>query len=253
MFCVKCGKELKEGEIFCNKCGNKINDNNDNVDNNNKTKKIFVIGAIILAFLFFISLITDTIMMSFIYLIFFIVDIVYIFNNKKAKNDDILTTDMEIYIAQLEIKPESNKRIKNVAKYLETIIMPNEKILAVAYAYIYAIVTDKRVIIRAEKSGCVTIIPIEKITTVTQNGGRVYINNQTWVNLQSIELANKFMNIVNNQVSSFQTLNQAIKIENKIVTEETITSQLQKLSDLHDAKVLTDYEYSMKKQELLNK
>lgn len=164
----------------------------------------------------------------------------------------VLTTDMELYIAQLEIKPKSNKDIKNVARYLESTIMPNEKIIAVAYAYIFAIATDKRIIIKSLTSSYTNIIPIEKITSVTQNGSRVYIN-QNWVNLSTIELATKFTNIVNNQVSSFQTVGQSIKIENKIVTEETITSQLQKLSDLHEAGVLTDYEYSIKKQELLDK
>ena len=61
------------------------------------------------------------------------------------------------------------------------------------------------------------------------------------------------VNVINKIVSSIQTIDQTIKIENKIVTEESITSQLKKLSDLHDAKVLTDYEYSIKKQELLDK
>lgn len=172
--------------------------------------------------------------------------------NKGSTKNNLLATDMEIHIAQLEIRPKANKDIKKIASYLESVIMPNEKILAVAYTYIFTIVTDKRVIIKGDKSNYTNIVPIEKITSVTQNGTRIFLN-QNWVNLFSVDLANDITNLINNQVASNQTLGQAIKIENKIITEETITSQLKKLSDLHDAKVLTDFEYSMKKQELLDK
>ena len=174
----------------------------------------------------------------------------------KNKEDDIdnsfLLTDMEIYISQLEIRPKSNKTIKKIATYLENTIMPNEKILAVAYVNIYTIVTDKRIIIKGANSSYINIIPIEKITSLTQSDSRIFIN-QSWVNLLSTNMATKVMNIINNEISKTQTVKSAIKIENKIVTEETIASQLKKLSDLHDAKVLNDFEYSMKKQELLEK
>lgn len=176
----------------------------------------------------------------------------YLYYKENDTSKDILTTDMEIYIAQLEIHPTKNKLIKKVASYLENIVMPNEKILAVASTNIFTIVTDKRVIIKGETSNYINIIPIEKISSVTQNGSVIFIN-QNWINLLSVDLANKLTNLINNVVSSTQTVQQAIKIENKIVTEETITSQLQKLSDLHKAGVLTDYEYSVKKQELLDK
>lgn len=171
---------------------------------------------------------------------------------EKITKNNLLATDMEIYIAQLEIRPKANKDIKNIAVYLENTVMPNEKILAVAYTNIFTIVTDKRVIIKGDKTNYINIIPMEKISSVTQNGTRIFIN-QNWVNLFSVDLAREITDLINNQVSSSQTVGQAIKIENKIVTEETITSQLKKLSNLHDAKVLTDFEYSMKKQELLDK
>ena len=145
-----------------------------------------------------------------------------------------------------------NKTIKKIATYLENTIMPNEKILAVAYVNIYTIVTDKRIIIKGANSSYINIIPIEKITSLTQSDSRIFIN-QSWVNLLSTNMATKVMNIINNEISKTQTVKSAIKIENKIVTEETIASQLKKLSDLHDAKVLNDFEYSMKKQELLEK
>lgn len=176
----------------------------------------------------------------------------YYKGDSKTSDKDLLTTDMEIYIAQLEIKPQKNKLIKKVAKYLDSIIMPNEKVLAVAYSYLFTIITDKRIIIKGDRSNYTNIIPMEKVTSVTQNGTRLFIN-QNWINLLSVNLATEIMELINSQVSSTQTVKETIKIENKIVTEETITSQLQKLSDLHKAGILTDYEYSVKKQELLDK
>ena len=194
-----------------------------------------------------------------IFLIFILVGIYYIYihfkQESKCSNKNNLITDMEIYISQLEIRPEANKNIKTIANYLENIVMPNEKILAVGSAWSimgtnFAIVTDTRVIIKGSSIEIIT--PIEKIETVIQNGTVVTVNNN-WINLLSIDKANKIVNLINKQISSIKTIGQTIKIENKIITEETITSQLKKLSDLHDAKVLTDFEYSMKKQELLDK
>jgi len=231
-----------------------------------KTNKMIAISVamvtIFLAIIFgviYISTPADSSLMALaiVFLIIGIAVVVYVFMSGKGGEKDVLTTDLEIYIAQLEIKPASNRDIKKIASYIETIIMPNEKIIAVAHASstlvsVFAIVTDKRVILKSGTTEWVTITPIEKVTNITQNGSMAFVN-ETWINLKSVQLATKFVNIVNNQASSFQTVNQAIKIENKIVTEETITSQLQKLSDLHQANVLTDYEYSIKKQELLDK
>jgi histidyl-tRNA synthetase len=166
---------------------------------------------------------------------------------------------MEIYIAKLELKPESNKNIKIIAQYLENIIMPNEEVLAVLvnshevmFGTYFIIVTNKRVILKSKFNGIEIMTPLDKVQTVMQNGTIANVNGNG-INLHSVEKANKIVSLINKQVSSTQTVSETIKIENKIVTEESITSQLQKLSSLHDAKVLTDYEYSIKKQELLDK
>lgn len=198
-------------------------------------------------------------MIIFIICLFIGIYFIYRFykENKGTTKNNLLATDMEIYIAQLEIRPKANKNIKKVASYLESVIMPNEKLLAVdcagsIFGTNFAIVTDKRVIFENKSNGVEIITPIEKIGTVIQNGTIVNVN-QNWIDLLSVNKANRIVNLINKQISSIQTVQQAIKIENKIITEETITSQLKKLSDLHDAKVLTDFEYSMKKQELLDK
>ena len=85
-----------------------------------------------------------------------------------------------------------------------------------------------------------------------RNYRTIYINDN-FITLSLADDAEKFVNMINNKISNIQTVKETIKIENKIVTEESITSQLQKLSNLHDSKVLSDYEYFMKKQELLDK
>ncbi len=145
-----------------------------------------------------------------------------------------------------------------VAEYMEKNIMPNEKILAAAptsdmLSGVVAVITDKRLIyVGVINKGFVRVYPLEKISSVMQNGQYVYVNEQ-FIVMQDEKLATQFVGLLNNTISSTQTIGETIKIENKIVTEETITSQLSKLSDLYKANVLTEYEYSIKKQELLDK
>ena len=43
------------------------------------------------------------------------------------------------------------------------------------------------------------------------------------------------------------------KVEHKYITEENVSTQIERLSKLHKDKVLTDYEFEMKKKELLDK
>lgn len=183
-----------------------------------------------------------------------------IFNSNRINNnikDGPLITDLELVIVQLEIKPKSNKSIKYIANYLENIIVPNEEILAVATSKNiggenFAIVTNRRTIFKSSAVAVEIITPLEKIQAVVQEGTIVKVNGN-FIQLSSIEQAGKIVNLINKQIACVQTVEQAIKIENKIVTEENVVSQLQKLASLHEAKVLTDYEYSMKKQELLEK
>ena len=198
--------------------------------------------------------------MAILFLMIIFIGIYLIFKYCKPKNDNVnelLTTDMEIYIANLEVKPSSNKDIKRVAQYLENTIGLNEKVLAIECARgilgtVFAIVTDNRVIFENKSNGVEIITPMEKVTSVMQNGTIANVNGN-WINLQSVDKASKIVEVINKQIASVKTVGQTIKIENKVVTEETIVSQLQRLSDLHKAKILTDYEYSMKKQELLEK
>lgn len=282
MYCKNCGNKIEDSEKFCGKCGTKIDDLSNNrtivedlsnkrtiMDehseknlNKNKSKKILIGTCIaVLLLIGMISIKSDD-MFNVCCFAFFIADIVYIItqlkSSKKNVIDDILVTDMELNIAQLEINPSNNKRIKITAEYMENNIMPNETILAAAptsdmLSGVVAVLTDKRLIyIGVINRSFVRVYPLEKINSVVQNGQYIYINEQ-YIVISDINLATKFASLINNTISSTQNIGDVIKIENKIVTEENIATQLKKLSDLHKANVLTDYEYSIKKQELLDK
>lgn len=221
----------------------------------NKKLSIYILIEIFTSTILMVCCINNIPLMMF-FIVLIVVGFIYliILQNKVQKEEDNvpLTTDMEIFVAGLELRPKKNKEIKNIAVYLEKSIMPNEEILAVPSlaGLAYAILTDKRVILKDSLREFIT--PIEKINNVVRNYRTIYINDN-FITLSLADDAEKFVNMINNKISNIQTVKETIKIENKIVTEESITSQLQKLSNLHDSKVLSDYEYFMKKQELLDK
>ena len=221
----------------------------------NKKLSIYILIEIFTSTILMVCCINNIPLMMF-FIVLIVVGFIYliILQNKVQKEEDNvpLTTDMEIFVAGLELRPKKNKEIKNIAVYLEKSIMPNEEILAVPSlaGLAYAILTDKRVILKDSLREFIT--PIEKINNVVRNYRTIYINDN-FITLSFSDDAEKFVNMINNKISNIQTVKETIKIENKIVTEESITSQLQKLSNLHDSKVLSDYEYFMKKQELLDK
>ena len=221
----------------------------------NKKLSIYILIEIFTSTILMVCCINNIPLMMF-FIVLIVVGFIYliILQNKVQKEEDNvpITTDMEIFVAGLELRPKKNKEIKNIAVYLEKSIMPNEEILAVPSlaGLAYAILTDKRVILKDSLREFIT--PIEKINNVVRNYRTIYINDN-FITLSLADDAEKFVNMINNKISNIQTVKETIKIENKIVTEESITSQLQKLSNLHDSKVLSDYEYFMKKQELLDK
>ena len=221
----------------------------------NKKLSIYILIEIFTSTILMVCCINNIPLMMF-FIVLIVVGFIYliILQNKVQKEEDNvpLTTDMEIFVAGLELRPKKNKEIKNIAVYLEKSIMPNEEILAIPSlaGLAYAILTDKRVILKDSLREFIT--PIEKINNVVRNYRTIYINDN-FITLSLADDAEKFVNMINNKISNIQTVKETIKIENKIVTEDSITSQLQKLSNLHDSKVLSDYEYFMKKQELLDK
>lgn len=263
MYCEKCGKELNDNESICSNCGWQTSYNSKNTGLKIIKYGIIPIVLVVLLIIFFLNKGINILASSIITFLICLYACVMLFlfryltgkgSVKKHKNDAILSTDLETYIAQLEIHPHSNKQIKYIANYLEDKLLPNEKVLGATDisslgSHTSSVVTDKRVFFKG--SGLEIINLMENIKTVKQNGYLVYVNdNFVQVPLDQVS---KLTDLINKQIASTQTVKETIKIENKIVTEETVSSKIKKLSDLHDAGVLTDYEFSIKKQELLDK
>ena len=74
---------------------------------------------------------------------------------------------------------------------------------------------------------------------------------------ESLNKAQKVMSalkiIISKNNEKFIDTGTVTKIEHRHVTEETVEEQIKKLGELHKDGVLTDYEFSMKKMELLEK
>ena len=193
----------------------------------NKKLSIYILIEIFTSTILMVCCINNIPLMMF-FIVLIVVGFIYliILQNKVQKEEDNvpLTTDMEIFVAGLELRPKKNKEIKNIAVYLEKSIMPNEEILAVPSlaGLAYAILTDKRVILKDSLREFIT--PIEKINNVVRNYRTIYINDN-FITLSLADDAEKFVNMINNKISNIQTVKETIKIENKIVTEESITSQ----------------------------
>ena len=138
----------------------------------NKKLSIYILIEIFTSTILMVCCINNIPLMMF-FIVLIVVGFIYliILQNKVQKEEDNvpLTTDMEIFVAGLELRPKKNKEIKNLAVYLEKRIMPNEEILAAPSlaGLAYAILTDKRVILKDSLREFIT--PIEKINNVVRN------------------------------------------------------------------------------------
>ena len=87
MFCTKCGKEIKEGDVFCTNCGHKVENKAKKMSSNN-IKKIIILIVVIL-------LVLAVIIVS-----------VNFFNNRNSKNEN--TND----IIEENVSEEENTKIE---------------------------------------------------------------------------------------------------------------------------------------------
>lgn len=150
-----------------------------------------------------------------------------------------------------------------IEKHLSQIIAENEKIKTFISGdydkkrYVLFI-TDKRVVMLSKEIFCISQveIPLEKISSIGNRKGVFYGKILIWNNSGEIIIENvekryidNFIDVLNKELNNYKTL----KIENKITTEENVVTQLERLSALYKDKVLTEYEFNVKKQELLDK
>lgn len=146
--------------------------------------------------------------------------------------------------------------------YLSTILQVDEEIkCAIKYARAdmhginsKMICTNKRLIFfyTGLFGNSNSSIFIEKIDSIETNTNSIHIhygsNTKSLYQLSSDDTI-KFSNIINEQIDSYKT----IKIQTTQITEENFIDQISRLADLYKNGTLTEYEFSMKKQELLNK
>lgn len=146
--------------------------------------------------------------------------------------------------------------------YLSTILQADEEIkCAIKYASVdmcginsKMICTNKRLIFfyTGFFGNSYSAIFIEKIESIETHTNSIHIhyssNTKSLYQLSSDDTI-KFANIINEQIDSYKT----IKIQTTQITEENFIDQISRLADLYKNGTLTEYEFSMKKQELLNK
>lgn len=152
-----------------------------------------------------------------------------------------------------------NKKIIN--QYLQEILQDNEDIKAFALGVyenkqMNLVTTNKRVIIFNKGFiKCTQVeIPIEKINSIGQNIGLIYGEIHIWdssskisitkVPIKQVEL---FVKSTNEQLNNYKSF----KIEVNKTVEKDITDKIEKLAELYKEGILTEYEFTIKKMELL--
>lgn len=176
---------------------------------------------------------------------------------------------------------------KTIIKYLSGILQENEEILAFAqgtyqkdrvnnkskrrrspttnknveiygYMRMNLITTNKRVIIFNKQLTKVTQIeiPIERLEAINYCKGFLYgeihISNSNFcisINRILKQFVEPFVNTTNKQMENYKSF----KIEVNQTVERDITDKIEKLAELHKEGILTEYEFAIKKMELLEK
>lgn len=125
--------------------------------------------------------------------------------------------------------------------------------------YYNVFVTNKRIlfITSATFSSAQIQIPLEKISSISRVKGIMTSKIKIWdgtiagVEISGVpnDSANTFVNVVNEQLNNYKSF----KIEVNKTVEKDITDKIEKLSDLYKSGILTEYEFNIKKMELLEK
>ncbi len=148
-------------------------------------------------------------------------------------------------------------------KYLSEVLQSDEEIEAFAVGVVDGkrmnlLTTNKRVILfnKGLIRSMQIEIPIEKINSIGQQRGfltgEIHIwdgSSQILINNVPVNQIGAFVDNTNQQINNYKSF----KIEVNKTVEKDITDKIEKLSELYRDGVLTEYEFSMKKMELLEK
>ena len=135
--------------------------------------------------------------------------------------------------------------LQNISNDEEILFFSVGKILS-STTYIY--ITNKKIIITNES---VKSIQYEKINTI-ENGYdyiKIITNSETIINSISTKDINKLANEIRNNME----LHKNIDINITRTTEKDVADKIAKLKVLYDEGILTEFEFNMKKMELLDK
>lgn len=154
-----------------------------------------------------------------------------------------------------------------LTKYLSKIIFENETIKSFTRGIYnldkrnlqyYIILTDRRLLMARKGifSSEQVEIPLEKINSVAQRKDLFSSGFNVWDSSGKIEFKlvprqsiSPFINTLNAELNNYKTL----KIQNTINTQENPVTQLERLASLYKQGLLTEYEFSIKKKEILSK
>lgn len=161
--------------------------------------------------------------------------------NKKIKSklEEIMASDESMIYA---INAESPK-YKNTISFGKTL---------------YVILTNKKLVLLDKGAFNVeqVIINLEKIDSINKKdkilNSDIYVyTNSTQRIISNVEKkeANLFINYINKELENYKSFS----IQINKTTEKDITDKIEKLAELHKDGILTDYEFSTKKMELLEK
>lgn len=180
--------------------------------------------------------------------------------------EQVKKANSQIALRSEELKKINEKCLCNrgVIKELNNTLSPDEKILyftggTYGSKYYNIFVTNRRVVFISSIAFNVEQfqIPIEKISSISTVKGLPTSNIKIWdgsaIGVEIYQVKSKqatvFVNKVNEQLENMKTF--SIQV-NKNIERDTL-DKIEKLSELYKDGVLTEYEFNMKKMELLEK
>ena len=183
------------------------------------------------------------------------------------KGGIILYQNQTISMINTEINKCSkhpNAYSKRERKYLSTILQNDEEIKCIfkyketenGVSLSNCVCTNKRLIFFSANmySHSHLFINLEKITSISIKSTYIdhstidiYYEGRSKI-IYNVGNANNLVSKINSEIDNFQT----IKIQTTQITEENFIDQISRLADLYKEGIITEYEFSIKKQELLN-
>ncbi len=199
--------------------------------------------------------------MTLVFLIAIVIIIYYYTNNYKMKN---VPSEDKTALKELEIKLiEVNSKTRVILSNNETIKMMKLRKISDALNNkkdilfftsgkrindnVFIILTNGNFVALNDKTREVIKIPYEKINDIKKNKISVKINNYTFA------ISNNDLNIFCEKLEDQIEANKNISIHINKEMKKDVADKILKLQSLYEEGILTEYEFNIKKKELLDK